>query len=422
MELPTRVCLITPGHLSTNPRIVKEADALGEAGCEVGVISADYLGWAREADASFIDRPWRSVAKVRFGPDAPRADYFRQTVRRRTARGLARAVGPWPALAERAVHPASSELRAAAIRNPADLYIAHYTAALPAAAAAAKANGAAYAFDAEDYHLGDLPDGEAHAFDRRLIEKVEARLLPGCSHMTAASPGIAEAYSEHYGLRLPTVVLNVFPRSLAVSAPTTAGTASPGPSLFWFSQTIGPHRGLEIALEAIAISAAKPALWLLGSPARGYERSLRAKAGRLGIDDRVNILPPVPPSELVRVAAQFDLGLAGEIGDTPNHRIALANKLFTYLLAGVPTLASDIPAHVRLGDLGDAVSLYRALDPASFAEKIDYVLRDPRRLADARRSAWRLGQQRFNWDVEKAKLLAAVASGATLSSTRAATA
>ena len=27
-----RVCLLTPGHLSTNPRLVKEADALANAG------------------------------------------------------------------------------------------------------------------------------------------------------------------------------------------------------------------------------------------------------------------------------------------------------------------------------------------------------------------------------------------------------
>ena len=61
--------------------------------------------------------------------------------------------------AGRAFSPFTGPLTAAAKRVPADLYIAHYPAALPAAAIAARRHGALYAFDAEDFHLGDLPDG-----------------------------------------------------------------------------------------------------------------------------------------------------------------------------------------------------------------------------------------------------------------------
>src|SRR5829696_8064623 len=69
---PTKhICLITPGHLSTNPRTVKEADALVGAGFEVTVIAADYLPWAQETDKTFSGRPWRTVPPVRFGPTAP---------------------------------------------------------------------------------------------------------------------------------------------------------------------------------------------------------------------------------------------------------------------------------------------------------------------------------------------------------------
>ena len=40
-----RICILTPGHLSTNPRVVKEADALTGAGYEVNIIAADYALW-----------------------------------------------------------------------------------------------------------------------------------------------------------------------------------------------------------------------------------------------------------------------------------------------------------------------------------------------------------------------------------------
>jgi hypothetical protein len=35
--------LVTPGHLSTNPRLVKEADALAAAGYQVSVVSARFI-------------------------------------------------------------------------------------------------------------------------------------------------------------------------------------------------------------------------------------------------------------------------------------------------------------------------------------------------------------------------------------------
>ena len=63
-----------------------------------------------------------------------------------------------PTAIHTAWHPLSPELVAAAATVPADLYIAHYPTALPAAALAAQRNGVIYAYDAEDFHLGDPPE------------------------------------------------------------------------------------------------------------------------------------------------------------------------------------------------------------------------------------------------------------------------
>ena len=222
-----RVCLITPGHLATNPRIVKEADALSEAGYGVTVVAADFLDWAHHADAEFADRAWHVERKVSFGPRAPIERYLKQTIRRKTCRALTRMIGPNRFLIDRALHPAAPELVEAALSIPAELYIAHYTAALPAAAAAANRFGTFYAFDAEDFHLGALPEDAEYAVDRTLIRVIEEDLLRNCVYLTAASPGIADAYVATYGLREPTVLLNVFPRANAPTSPTPAGTASP---------------------------------------------------------------------------------------------------------------------------------------------------------------------------------------------------
>lgn len=106
----------------------------------------------------------------------------------------------------------------AAMRTRAELYIAHYPAALPAAAAAARRHGALYAYDAEDFHLGDWPDDPAYALEKQLVRSIEARYLPGCAYVTAASPGIADAYCKAFDIDRPRVILNVFPLSHAAYA------------------------------------------------------------------------------------------------------------------------------------------------------------------------------------------------------------
>jgi glycosyltransferase involved in cell wall biosynthesis len=401
-----RVCLITPGHLSTNPRLVKEADALASAGYDTRVIAADFSRWGREADLSFAARPWRVVRTLPFGPDAPRFSRAVQLARQRAAVLIAGVGSRWPPIVCAAWHPIAPDLIKATKRMPADLYIAHYPAALPAAAKAAGRHGGLYAFDAEDFHIGDLPDEPEHEPNRRLVRAIEARYLPGCAFITAASPGIADSYANAYHIARPTVVLNAFPASQAPSSPTPRGTAEPRPSVYWFSQTIGPDRGLECAVQAVGRSRLHPHLYLRGSPTSGFVDRLQTIAGAAGAADRLHILSPAAPSAMERLAASYDVGFVGETGWTANRRVALTNKLFTYLLAGLPVVMSDIPAHCAFApEVGDAARLYTTDDADSLAAALESLLEDPELLEAARAAAFRLGQTRFNWDFEKPKLL-----------------
>ena len=87
----------------------------------------------------------------------------------------------------------------------------------------------------------------------------------------------------------------------------------------------------------------------------------------------------------------------------------MTNKIFTYLLAGIAVIASDIPAHLALVPaMGEAMHLFKAEDPQSLATALDALLLNPPLLKAARKRAWKLGQEQFNWDVEKQVLLTAV--------------
>ena len=58
--MSARICVVTAGHLSTCPRMLKAADALHAAGYAVRVVSANHTPWAQAADREVVrSRGWK---------------------------------------------------------------------------------------------------------------------------------------------------------------------------------------------------------------------------------------------------------------------------------------------------------------------------------------------------------------------------
>jgi glycosyltransferase involved in cell wall biosynthesis len=392
-----RISLVTPGHLASNPRIVKEADALHEAGFAVKVIAADTNPGVRLLDDTISARATWPVAKVGYNT---RAHYLATRLRQKFARtafnrgvtGISTAI--W------AQSPLIGSLSKAAAAEPADLYIGHNLAALPAVVAAARLHGAKIGFDAEDDHVGELDDTPENKLEISIRKQIEAQFLPQCEHLTASSPGIAQAYHERYGVTM-IPILNVFPLAQQAPRPAPVDRKNDMLSVYWFSQTIGPGRGLEPFIQAMGIMRGHATLTIRGSDFLGYSSRLRALAKEAGVIEAVRFLPSAAPDEMARLAARHDVGLASETDSSPNRKITLSNKIFTYLLAGIPVLLSDTPAQRALAaQLGEAAHLCNLMDPSSIVAALSSWI-DGSALASAKREAWRLAKTRFNWDLEK---------------------
>ncbi|EFA71934.1 hypothetical protein CRD_02452 [Raphidiopsis brookii D9] len=147
-------------------------------------------------------------------------------------------------------------------------------------------------------------------------------------------------------------------------------------------------------------------LYLRGYPAKGYLDGLMDLAQSVGVGERLHILPSAPPGDMAKLAANYDLGLSLEITEPQNRAICLTNKIFTYLLAGIPVLLSHTPAQGELAEqLGEAAILVDIHDILSLASVLDHWFTDAVRMENARAKARQLGQEVYNWDVEQCKFL-----------------
>jgi len=218
---PRRICLVSPSHVASNPRLVKEADALHAAGYDVHVVASWYFPPLDKYDLEiYAAAPWeRTVVYAMTGPRVVFAKLLQRFFRNRIRHSLCGSL----AAAARANHSASLLLANAAKHVRADLYIGHCLAGLPAAAWAARHHHARYGFDAEDFHSAETENVLRDPVDAFAVRTIESSLLPGCSHLTASSPLIGRAYEQTYRITAPiTTVLNTFPLSQAPSAPIEA--------------------------------------------------------------------------------------------------------------------------------------------------------------------------------------------------------
>ena len=397
-----KICLITPGQPSINPRLVKEADALAEAGHKVHVLCSHIVPWADAFDKKLLStRKW-TCSYV----GGSRGSFLYAWTRLR--HGLARKFctsGSWTS--DWALTRVTPELLVAAERCKADLYIAHYTGALGAAALAAKKNRARAAFDAEDFESGYYEKNRGPQPMDVLIEAVERKYLPQCCYISAASPGIAVAYEEKYGISRPTTILNVF--SAAERLPYFRRAVPGDPMrLYWFSQTIGPGRGLEDVIRALGkLRKRDIELHLRGTARPQHWRHLQGLINENQLSPESVVLhAPAPPDEMVRAAAAFDVGLALEQPASVNREICLTNKIFAYLLAGNAVAATNTAGQRSILErIGESGFLYKPGDVDALAHRLRHWCQNREQLESARQQAWCFGTHPFNWDVEKKKFL-----------------
>lgn len=90
----------------------------------------------------------------------------------------------------------------------------------------------------------------------------------------------------------------------------------------------------------------------------------------------------------------------------PNHVDAQPNKMFEYMSAGIPVIASDFPLWREIIQGNDCGLLVDPLDPVAIAHAIDYLVSNPAEAQRLGANGRKAVIERYNWSIEKQKLFA----------------
>ena len=238
---------------------------------------------------------------------------------------------------------------------------------------------------------------------RRWAAWNERRGLRHVDELVMTTRSRAQYQVDRYGIEFPTLIRNV-PELIEIEAGWDLHERLAIPAdrrILLYQGSIQEYRGIEETIEAVTMLE-DCVLVVIGY---GYHRpALEAMVRERGLTELVKFFGPIPNDELLYYTASADVGMCVIRGESLSYRWSLPNKLFEYMMAGIPVVASDYEEMGRVVLEEGVGAVCDPDDPASIAAAVGEIVADPE--AEARfRAATRSAITRYNWDVEERVLV-----------------
>jgi glycosyltransferase involved in cell wall biosynthesis len=242
------------------------------------------------------------------------------------------------------------------------------------------------------------------------LRSLEKTLLNVGAYSSCTSKVLSEALAAEYGCVPPVVVYNAFAwseRNLLDGELKDRRDAQL-PSIHWFSQSIGPSRGLEDLFAALPYVAHEVEIHLRGRAVPGLEQWIGGQVPAAW-RARIFIHDLVTNDELLSRIAEHDIGFAGEGTYCRNKDLTVSNKILQYLLAGLAVVASDTQGQREVAKSArGAVQIYRSGNPKSLAAKLNALLSSAEKLRRTKAAALAAAEKTFCWERQAPVLLQSV--------------
>jgi len=179
------------------------------------------------------------------------------------------------------------------------------------------------------------PAERSHVLSWRLLvapfmDWICARYLPRVDVATSVGAAICSMYEEHYGV-VTELVRNARPHVAGLApSPMEADRIR-----LVHSGGAVPGRNIEALIDAVDDLGDGYSLDLFLIAARQGDAYWKKLLARIEASPRTTLHEPAAPSELPAALNPYDLGVYLLPPHTPNHRLALPNKLFDFIQARV---------------------------------------------------------------------------------------
>jgi len=255
-------------------------------------------------------------------------------------------------------------------------------------------------YDSHEYFTG-VPEIQDRPFVKWVWKSIEKMIFPKLKSVITVCDSIADLYESQYKIK-PIVVRNAGKNAgeLVPFSRSEVGVDENDLLLIIQGTGINIDKGSEELIDAVGIT---PGVSLLIIGSGDVIPKLKQNVDNLKLKQKVIFVPPVNWETLLRYTKMADAGMILEKDTNLNYRYSLPNKLFDYLAAGIPVIASDLP-ETRKIILGTSSGiLIDKVDPERISQSLTEFKNNSAMRAQLRENAV-MASSAFTWESESEKV------------------
>ncbi|HNY62512.1 MAG TPA: glycosyltransferase family 4 protein [Bacteroidales bacterium] len=255
-------------------------------------------------------------------------------------------------------------------------------------------------YDSHEYFLGVL-EIQHRAPVKWVWTQIEKWCFPQLDHIITVSQSIVDLYREEYGKEVHLVrnipLLREYKPINKDELKLELGIPLDQKVVIFQGNAIHRDRGGEEIVQA-APYIEQSVILIVGDG--DMVPDLKSWVKEHQLEDKVIFTGRVAPETLRKYTQIAELGVTFDKNVSPNHYYSLPNKLFEYIHAYIPIVASNLPERKRIIETYEVGVVIDDLSPQSVATAINGILQDPKRYARYKENCVQATQE-LNWQKEE---------------------
>jgi len=242
----------------------------------------------------------------------------------------------------------------------------------------------------------EVPELLDRPFIKNIWLTIEKWIFPKLKNVYTVNKSIAKYYNKLYNIDLK--VIRNFPNKQVLIKTKKTPFKFEHKNLLIYQGAINKGRGLELIIETMQFLKSTE-LIIVGDG--DIKKTLIKKVNHLNLNQSIKFIDKQLPNQLKELTPLANLGLSIEENLGLNYRYALPNKLFDYIQAEIPVLASDLPemsSIVKKYHIGEIINIR---SPKELAKQIEEILGSKHNYIEFIKRA----KQTLTWENEEKKLI-----------------